>query len=53
MKAYTVTWATTIEAESPQEAAEIARDVQLDTGSTATTYLVIDEDNVETVVDLA
>jgi hypothetical protein len=51
-RAYDVTWGVTIDTESPQEAAQIAQEVQRDPASVAATYLVTDEDGVELVVNL-
>jgi hypothetical protein len=51
-RAYDVTWGVTIDAESPQEAAQIAHEAQQDPANIAATYLVTDEDGVELVVNL-
>lgn len=54
MADYLVTWQIDIEADSPEEAAEIALRIQRDAGSDATCFEVSDKDSlINTVVDLA
>lgn len=53
MKTYAITWTIDeIDADSPREAAEKAREIQLDPTSIATVFVVIDGDDTETTVDL-
>ena len=47
MNSYKVIWAIDIEADSHQEAAEIALDIQRDPDSIATIFEVTDTDNKE------
>lgn len=49
---YRVIWEVDVEAESPQEAAEIARSYQTRPDTTATVFTVRHPNGVDTVVDL-
>ena len=49
---YHVLWEIDLDADSPQEAAELALSIMLDSESTATTFDVTDEDGETTRVDL-
>ena len=49
---YTVTWKIELDADSHQEAAEIALDCLRDENSWSCVFNVWDTDGVETVVDL-
>lgn len=51
MKSYLVEWRIDIEADSPQEAAELARKYQRP-GTSAVVFHVTDGDGTETVIDL-
>lgn len=53
MKSYRVVWEIDIEANSPQEAARRAFEVQHDTGTLADHFTVYDEDGNSTEVDAA
>lgn len=46
MKTYMVAWDIDIDADSPEEAARKAREIQLDPHSLATVFTVIDEAGV-------
>lgn len=48
----TVTWEIDINADSPKEAAEKALKVQRDCNSTATYFVVTDDDGKEIAIDL-
>ena len=52
MKTYRITWVIEVDAESPQEAARIARTVQLDPNSLATCFDV-DGEHYDSAEDLA
>ena len=49
---YHVLWEIDLDADSPQEAAELALSIMLDSESTATTFDVTDEAGETTRVDL-
>lgn len=49
MKTYLVEWSIVIEAETPREAAEIARTIQRDPESGATYFHVHDPENNKTI----
>lgn len=49
---YSVTWQIPLFANSPEEAARIARDIQMDPDNMATFYEVRDDDGMTTYVDL-
>ena len=51
-KGYRVTWTIDIEATSPEVAAEIARDIQLDPDSIALVFEVFEESDRERVAGL-
>jgi hypothetical protein len=53
MKTYRVMWEIDIDAQTPREAAEKAREIQIDLGSEAIIFIIIDEENNEHyVIDL-
>lgn len=47
MKEYLVEWHISIDADSPEEAARQAREIQLDPANTANHFYVYQEDNGE------
>lgn len=47
---YLVRWSLHVEADSPEEAAQLARDEQLNRDSPATTFFVEEVENAETAV---
>jgi len=51
-KRYRVTWKIDIYAGSPKEAAQEARNIQLNEESTATVFNVVDDDGEKTEIDL-
>ena len=51
MSEYRAVWSIDVVADSHEEAAAIAREIQLDTMSTATIFKVIDEKNNSKVID--
>jgi hypothetical protein len=53
MPEMTVRWEITVDAESPEEAARVAREIQLDPESTATVFEVEDAQGHRVSVDLA
>ncbi len=52
MSEYTVTWEIDLNADSPVQAAKLARKFQLDPQSWATVFSVVDADGNDTTVDL-
>ena len=53
MATFKVIWEIDIEADSPEQAAKIAREIQLDTESTATIFTVEDEEgNMSDMIDV-
>ena len=49
---YVVTWIIELDAESPEEAAKLALEIQRDTNSIATHFIVRDKYRNETEVEL-
>lgn len=49
---YTVNWVVNVDAASPEEAANICREMQLDRNSTATVFNIVDNKGNVTTVDL-
>jgi len=52
MEMYNVMWSIDLEADSPGEAARVAREIQLDPDSLATSFTVIDENDQPYTVDV-
>lgn len=52
MAFYTVLWEIELDAENPEEAANIAKNIQLDIDSEANTFIVIDENKQAVQVNL-
>lgn len=46
MKTYTVDWSIDIDAETPEEAARIAKEIQLDSKSIANFFTVFDGESI-------
>lgn len=49
MTTYLVTWEIDVDADSPEEAAQIAREIQLDDCSTATVFVIKEASTGETL----
>jgi len=49
---YTVNWVVNVDADSPEEAAKICREMQLDKDSIATVFNIVDNKGNVTTVDL-
>jgi hypothetical protein len=52
MQQYRVRWEIDLDAESPKQAARIARNIQLEPGNEATVFSVIDEEKTMVMIDL-
>jgi hypothetical protein len=50
---YLVRWSLHVEADSPEEAAQLARDEQLNSNSPATTFFVEEVENTGTAVQVS
>jgi hypothetical protein len=49
---YLVTWDIDIDADNPQDASKMAREMQLDSDSVATVFKVEDDNGVKVTIDL-